>query len=299
MSYTKEIKREIGSLNHNRKCCDLALLATFYALLSEVSHNVITIKTENLMVGRKILILTKKYLLFEPDIEIKNKNTIIITIADKENIETLKNVLCLKSEKADIFYSTINPKFVLDDCCKRACVGGAFLVNGFIASPKKSYHLEITTHKKHVFDNITDAFFELGFNVKTTVRNNSYVLYLKNNEEISDFLNLVGAKRSFFRFVDTKLEKELKNDINRQLNCENANENKVISASLIQKRAIDKIIKQNKFDDLSEPLKKTAELRLNYPNIPLSELVLYSNEKITKSGLNHRLNKLISISENL
>ena len=144
-----------------------------------------------------------------------------------------------------------------------------------------------------------DIFFELGFNVKTVTRNNKYVLYLKNNEEISDFLNLVGAKMSLFKFIDTKLYKELKNDINRQLNCENANENKSISASLIQKKAIDKIIAAEKFECLSEPLKKTASLRLDYPNLPLSELVEMSEEKITKSGLNHRLNKLIEIAGKL
>ena len=301
MSYTKEVKREIGSLNHNRKCCDLALLATFYALLSEEKRSVITIKTENLTVGRKILVLTKKYLSFEPAIEIRNsaKNIIVITVDNKENIKALKDVLYLKSEKADIFYSVINPRLVLDECCKRACLGGAFLVNGFISSPKKSYHFEITTHKKNVFENLSDIFFELGFNIKTVVRNNKYVIYLKNNEEISDFLNLTGAKRSLFKFVDTKLEKELKNDINRQLNCENSNENKAISASLLQKKAIDKIVAANKFDNLSDALKKTAELRIVYPTMPLSELVLMSEAKITKSGLNHRLNKLISISEKL
>jgi len=299
LSFTKEIKREIGSLNHNRKCCDLALLTTFYALLAEEKRSVITIKTENLIVGRKILVLTKKYLQFEPEIEIKNKNIVIITIKDKANIEALKSVLYLKSNKADIFHSGINPRLVLDDCCKRACVCGAFLSNGFISSPKKSYHFEITTHKKYAFDNISDIFFELGFNIKTTVRNNKHVLYLKNNEEISDFLNLIGARRSLFKFVDTKLEKELKNDINRQLNCENANENKAISAGLTQKKAIDKIIASNKFDELSEPLKKAADLRMTYPNLPLSELALMSKEKISKSGLNHRLNKLISLAEKI
>ena len=174
-----------------------------------------------------------------------------------------------------------------------------FRSNGFISSPKKSYHFEITTHKKHVFDNISDIFLELGFNIKTTIRNNKYVLYLKNNEEISDFLNLTGARRSLFKFVDAKLEKELKNDINRQLNCESANENKAISASLIQKKAIDKIIAADKFSELTDALKKAANLRISYPNLPLSELILMSDEKITKSGLNHRLLKLISISEKL
>jgi DNA-binding protein WhiA len=301
MSFTNEVKKEINNTGYNRSCCDMATLATLYAFLSEKNRDKITLKTESASIARKIIILTKKYLGFDPEFIYNKeaKKVIKIVISDKENIDTVKNKLHLVSDKFDMFYSCISPKFVLDECCKKTVLKNAFLVGGFINSPKKSYHLEISTHKKRVFTDIVDILFEVGIDVKTTKRQNKYVLYIKNNEDISDFLSLIGAKRALFKFVDAKLEKEIKNDINRQLNCESSNENKAINASLIQTRAINKIIKAGYLDKLTEPLKKTCELRLKYPTTPLSELVMCSEAKITKSGLNHRLNKLIEISEKL
>jgi hypothetical protein len=277
----------------------MATLATLYAILSEKNRDKITLKTESASIARKIIILTKKYLGFDPEFMYSKeaRKIIKIVISDKENIETLKNKLHLVSDKFDMFYSCISPKFVLDECCKKTVLKNAFLVSGFINSPKKSYHLEISTHKKRVFSDLVDIFFEVGIEAKSIVRQNKYVIYIKNNEDICDFLSLIGAKKALFKFVDTKLEKEIKNDINRQLNCESSNENKAINSSLIQTKAINKIIKAGYFDNLTDPLKQTAELRLKYPTTPLSELVALSEIKITKSGLNHRLNKLIEISE--
>lgn len=301
MSFTSETKREITSSSHTRSCCDMASLATLYALLSEKNRDKITLKTESVSIARKIIILTKKYLLFDPQFiyNPKTRKLIQIVITDKDNIETIKNKLHLVSDKFDMFYSCISPTFALDECCKKTILKTAFLVCGFINSPKKSYHLEIATHKKRVFSDLVDIFDEVGIDAKTIKRQNKYVIYIKNNEEICDFLSLMGAKKALFKFVDAKLEKEIKNDINRQLNCESSNENKAINASLIQMKAINKLIKANYLDNLTTPLRETAELRLRYPTTPLSELVLLSETKLTKSGLNHRLNKLIQISDKI
>ena len=187
----------------------------------------------------------------------------------------------------------------MEDCCKRTVLQTAFLAAGFVNSPKKSYHLEIVTHKKRVFTDILNILEEVGIEAKGIIRQNKYVVYLKNNELICDLLGMIGVKRGLFLYHEIKMEKELKNDINRQMNCENANENKTINTAVLQIAAIGKIMKSPIFETLSEPLRETMKLRLANPELSLSELCEVSETPITKSGLNHRLNKLLKIAETL
>lgn len=299
MSFNAEIKKELSAVAVNKRCCEKALLCTFFALLSEEKKGIITLKTENINIGRKIITLSKKLLSADLSFEIKEnkrrKNPIIVITASLKDSEKIKKELNLKNEKADIFYSNIPPSFTLNPCCKKASLLGAFLASGFITNPKKSYHLELVTHKKKVIENLFEIMLELSLEPKMTTRKNKYVIYIKNNEEICDFLGIIGAKRSLFKFHETKVEKEIKNRVNRALNCESANQDKVIQTSLLQIQAIEKLIKSGKINELSEDMKKTAYLRLNNPDMSLSELAEVADFKITKSGLNHRLKKITDL----
>ncbi len=304
MSFTGEIKRELSAMTPKKSCCELATLATLYALLSEEKRSEIILKTENITVARRIVILTRKLLGIELETDIrsnrsKTRKQIAVIVSGKENIDILKKTLKMTSEKADIFHSRIDPAFSVEECCKRAVLQTAFLVNGFVNSPKKSYHLEIATHKKRVFQDILAIAEELGVELKTILRQNKYVMYLKNNEFICDFLGLIGVKRGLFQYHEIKMEKELKNDINRQMNCESANENKRLNAALSQIKALKKLEKSNKMETLSPKLREAMELRLQYPTLSLAELAEKSATPITKSGLNHRLNKLLQLAETI
>ena len=304
MSFTAEIKRELSGAAPRKDCCEKAALATLYALLSEEKRSEIVLKTENITIARRIIILSRKLLGIdlEPDIRSnrsRSRKQIYLTVCGKENIDILKKELKLVSDKANIFYSRLDPSFSVTDCCKRVVLQMAFLTSGFVASPKKSYHLEISTHKKRVYSDLLGIFEEVGIPVKSIVRQNKYVIYLTNNELICDFLGLIGVKRGLFQYHEIKMEKELKNGINRQMNCESANENKTINSALLQTKAIHKIQKSGKADTLSAPLLETMELRLRYPTQSLSQLCELSETKITKSGLNHRLRKLVEFAETL
>ena len=304
MSFSGEIKRELSGITPKKPCCELAALATLYALLSEEKRSEIVLKTENITIARRIIILSRKCLGLDLTLDIrsnrsKTRKQIYLTVSGKENIDILKRELKLQSEKANIFHSRIDPSFSLTECCKRTVLQTAFLVSGFVGSPKKSYHLELSTHKKRVFTDLLNIFEEIGIEVKSITRQNKYVLYLKNNELICDFLGLIGVKRGLFQYHEIKMEKELKNGINRQMNCESANENKTINTALLQTKAIQKIQKSGKAQTLSDSLRETMELRLRYPTHSLSELCELSETKITKSGLNHRLRKLIQIAETI
>ena len=304
MSFTGEIKRELSGAMPKRACCEMASLATLYAMLSEEKRSEIHLKTENITIARRIIILSRKLLgiELEPDIRSassKSRKQIHLVVSGKENIEILKNELHMISEKANIFSSRIDPSFSVSDCCKRTVLQTAFLAAGFVNSPKKSYHLEIVTHKKRVFTDLIGILEEVGIDAKSITRQNKYVIYLKNNELICDFMGMIGVKRGLFLYHEIKMEKELKNEINRQMNCESANENKTINTALLQTKAIQKIMKSAVAETLSAPLRETMQLRLAYPTMSLSELCEVSETKITKSGLNHRLNKLIKIAESL
>ncbi len=302
MSFNTEIKKELSGLYSVKECCEKSSLATYYAILSEEKKTGIYIKTENLNLARRIAVLTKKILDIEPEVILKKtqkKGTMIMTlkITGNEKTEKLKNTLKLFHSSSKTFFSRIDPEFTLSQCCKNASIKAAFLACGLISSPKKSYHLEFVTHKKQVCEDLVSTLIELSFEPKISKRRNSYVIYIKNNEEIYKFLGLINAKRSMMKFYEVKSEKNLKNIINRQLNCENANENKRINTAVIQTQAIRLLKKSGKFEELPVDLKKTAELRLNNPDASLSELSELADFPITKSGLNHRLKKIINIAQ--
>lgn len=303
MSFTGEIKRELSAIAPHKPCCEVATLATLYALLSEEKRNEIYLKTENITVARRIIILSRKILGLELETDIrsnrsKTRKQIAVIVSGKENIRLLKEGLRMVSDKADIFHSRIDPAFSLEKCCKRAVLQTAFLAGGFVGSPKKSYHLEIATHKKQVFCDLLLVAEELGLEMKTINRQNKYVMYLKNNEQICDFLNIIGVKRGLFQYHEIKMEKELKNGINRQMNCESANENKRLDTALSQIKAIKKLQNSAKMETLSPALLEAMELRLANPTLSLGELAEISPTPISKSGLNHRLKKLMQLAEN-
>lgn len=302
MSYNAEIKKELSGIYQNKECCNLATLSAYYALLGEEKKSGIYLKTENATVARRISILTEKIFGAETEIRIKptkkdGKNIFTLKITDKNDVEAIKEKLKLSHKNTNVFFSRIEPSFTVDNCCKIACIQACFLASGMIISPKKSYRLEFSTHKKQVSEDIGGILSELGFEPKFSKRNSVFVIYIKNNEEIFRFLSLMNAKRSLKKFIEAKEEKDLKNRINRQLNCENANENKTINSAVLQFKAIDTLKKNGKFDTLSSDLKMTAQLRIDNPQASLNELVKKAGFTITKSGINHRLNKLIEIAQ--
>lgn len=302
LSFNTEIKKELSGIYQDKECCNIATLATLLAVLSEEKKTGIYVKTENATVARRIGVLTKKLFGFETQFSVKatkkvGKYIFTVKITDKNNIALIKEKLKMCHPNTGVFFSRIEPSFTLNACCKIASMQAFFLACGMILSPKKSYRLEFCTHKKQVAEDMGGILSELGFEPKFSKRNSSFVIYIKNNEEIFRFLSLMNTKRSLKKFMEAKEEKDLKNRINRQLNCENANENKTINSAVLQFKAIDTLKKNKKFDELSSDLKKTAQLRLDNPQASLSELVKKADFSITKSGLNHRLNKLIKIAQ--
>lgn len=181
----------------------------------------------------------------------------------------------------------------------RICVREAFIKTGFINNPNKDYHLEMLFKSQDKAEEIKDILKRYYINTKIIIKNKSYMIYIKDGEEISKFLAFVGASATMLKFEEIRVIKETKNNINRLVNCETANLNKTVNASVIQIEDIKLIKKHKKFDDLPKGLKEIAQAREENPELTLEQLGLSLTTPIGKSGVNHRLKKLHEIAEEL
>ena len=203
----------------------------------------------------------------------------------KENFESLNN------NKND-------ERFQINEDEKKAIIRGAFLGSGTISEPRKAYHLEIYFKDEKSLCFCIKILTSYNVNVKS-IRQNKNILYIEEGESISNFLAFVGAKKSVLEFEDTRVVKEIRNNVNRQLNLENANLNKTILSSVKQINYIKLIKKKNKFNELTEKEKKLAEIRLKNPDASLEELKKMLGENISKSGVSHRMKKIEELAKNL
>lgn len=175
-------------------------------------------------------------------------------------------------------------------------IKGAYLGAGSINNPEKKYHLEIGFSQKEEAENVIEYLKAFDIKSNTIEKNNQYSVYIKDGEEISKFLALLGANKSVLRFEEIRVQREMNNKINRIVNCETANLNKTINASIEQVEAIRKLKSSGKFEKMDEPLKEIAQLRLENPNASLIELGKMLKNPVGKSGVNYRLKKIVEIA---
>ncbi|MBQ7507236.1 MAG: DNA-binding protein WhiA [Lachnospiraceae bacterium] len=212
--------------------------------------------------------------------------------AGKERIEKRKAFLDRRG--------THEPRFDRrKDCCRRAYLRGAFLSAGSITDPARSYQLEFSLNDEELLNELTQVLSELGLSPKTVQRKNRTVLYFKEGEEIADLLNLCGAHQALMAFENARIVRDVRNTLNRRVNCETANLEKTASASVKQLKDIRRIENTIGLSSLAKPLREAAELRLMNPELPLSELGNLFSPPLGKSGVRHRLQKISDIAEKL
>ena len=282
MSFSSEVKEELSKLNNFKNKKELAAEFLGYMLSSNsnFSKNKIEYLTENeFNIERFYKILFNLDLEYEP--EIRGKTFVA------------------KFEKTDKLYSYLDLRLDLTDEEKRSVVKGAFLGAGSVNNPEKQNHLEVGFNKKENMDFINNICKSFDIHLKELIDkdNHKYTLYIKDGETISMFLALIGANQSVLKFEEIRVLREIKNNVNRKVNCETANLEKTVSASVIQVDDIKLLIKLKKFDDLPDYLKEIAYVRLDNPDASLKELGELLDNKISKSGVNHRLQKIHEIAE--
>ena len=307
MSFASETKKELTNLEV-KTCCNLAELSALIRMNGSLSFSnrklVVDIQTENAAIARRIYTLLKKSyqvqveLLVRKKMRLKKNNVYIVRLAEqaKEILEDTK----ILGEGFTIIHD-ISPDLIKKKCCKRSYLRGAFLAGGSVNNPEtSSYHLEIASLYKEHNDSLCELMNTFGLNSKTLERKKGFITYLKEAEKITEFLNIVGAHNALLRFEDVRIVRDMRNSVNRLVNCETANLNKTIGASIRQVeniRFIDSIVG---LQVLPDKLREIAELRVQYPDVTLKELgEMVSGGTISKSGINHRLRKIDEIADKL
>lgn len=232
-----------------------------------------------------------------PAVSVKN-NKLTLYLADLNDIRVLKNGLKLEEDDG-ILYLRIDPAFLQSGEEKKALIRGAFLGGGSVSNPEKSYHLEFATRSFECAQTLVEVIGEFGIEARITTRKTEVVVYIKENEAIADLLGLLGASASLMEIYNTVILKEMRNDVNRKLNCETANLSKTADASARQILAIQSVLRAHGEDFLSPELREIARVRLEFPEASLKELGEMLSPPIGKSGANHRLKKIIEIAQSI
>lgn len=298
VSFSGNAKAEMCRSFPQKQCCALAQCFGILLFCNCFSSDCIRIVTESKEFAFILPKLFKRAfgLSFDsmPEIEVGGKQ--VFMIADKSKLSQIMNAYGFTP--TDTISLHINLPVVEDDCCKSAFFRGAFLAGGSVTDPVKGYHLEIcTTHQRVVRESY--ALFEelVGFYPKTAARGGSQVLYLKNSDQISDVLTRLSAPVSAMGVMEARLEKELNNKVNRRCNCDEANTSKVVEASQEQISAIRILEKRAVVDQLPEKIKQAALVRMANPEASLTELAAMMNPPISKSAMNHRMQRLMQIAK--
>lgn len=307
MSFASETKKELTNLEV-KPCCSIAELSAMIRMNGSLSFSnrkmVVDIQTENAAIARRIYTLLKKNyqvqveLLVRKKMRLKKNNVYIVRLAERAR-EILEDTKII-GEGFTIIHD-ISPDLIKKKCCKRSYLRGAFLAGGSVNNPEtSSYHLEIASLYKEHNDSLCELMNTFGLNSKTLERKKGFITYLKEAEKITEFLNIVGAHNSLLRFEDVRIVRDMRNSVNRLVNCETANLNKTIGASLRQVENIRFIDQTVGLQILPDKLREIAELRMNYTEVTLKELgEMVSGGNISKSGINHRLRKIDEIAEKL
>jgi cell division protein WhiA len=307
MSFASETKKELTNLEV-KTCCIQAELSALIRMNGSLSFSsrklVVDIQTENAAIARRIYTLLKKSydvqveLLVRKKMRLKKNNVYIVRLSQRAR-EILEDTKII-GEGFTIIHN-IAPELIKKKCCKRSYLRGAFLAGGSVNNPEtSSYHLEIASLYKEHNDSLCELMNTFELNSKTLERKKGYITYLKEAEKITEYLNIVGAHNALLRFEDVRIVRDMRNSVNRLVNCETANLNKTIGASIRQVENIRYINATVGLQILPEKLREIAELRLNYTDVTLKELgEMVSGGTISKSGINHRLRKIDAIAEKL
>lgn len=308
MSFASETKKEMTQIEVD-DCCGKAELSAMIRMNGTMSFSnkqlSLDIQTENAAIARRIYTLLKRFyrpypveLLVRKKMRLKKNNVYICRIREGSK-HILENLLILS--EGFQFQHEIDPSLVEKNCCKRAYLRGAFLAGGSVNNPEtSSYHLEIYSSYKDHADSLTKLMNGFQLNSKTIERKKGFVTYMKEAEKISDFLSIAGAHSALLKFEDVRIIRDMRNSVNRLVNCETANLNKTIDAALRQVENIRFIDDAIGIDQLPERLREIARLRVEHQDVTLKELgEMVSTGNVSKSGVNHRLRKIDEIAESL
>lgn len=312
MSFSVKVKNEVCrnvNMTKDEAAAQLAAMMKVSGtlLIGGNRHFSFRITTENPAIARLIFKLLKKHfdvhtkIMVKRSSSLKKNNIYMVIITEEMGVKNLLKDIGLFKEVENIFALDygIGEDIKRHDATKRAYLRGAFLGGGSVSNPEKTYHLELVTHDEDYAKELSDLINSYGLTSKVIQRKSSYVVYLKEGEQIVDMLNIIGAHSSLLELENVRILKEMRNNVNRLVNCETANLSKTVNAAVRQVESIKQIEREIGLRRLPKNLRDIAELRLNYPDESLKELGEMLKPPVGKSGVNHRLRRIEKIAAEL
>jgi len=310
VSFSTQTKDELARLYPEKKCCQIAELAALIRMDGTITiaanHKLgLHVATENAAVARKIIRLGKTVFQLEAEIQIqrslrlKKSNAYVVRFPSTPQMSAVMKELGVLEQSGNI-QPGIKKALLKHQCCRRSYLRGAFLGAGSVNSPEGNYHLEIISNDLTYAEELAALMnrFE-GIQAKVSSRKHWHIVYLKESEQIVNFLNVIGAHQALLSFENTRIVKGMRNQVNRLVNCETANLNKTVNASIKQMENIKLIHDMLGLEKLPPRLKMIASLRLENPDVSLKELGEMMEPPVGKSGVNHRMRKLEELAEEL
>lgn len=312
MSFSGNVKDELSRQLSSARHCQIAEIAAIISLcgriqISTEDEYTIKIHTETISVARKYFTLLKNTFQIIAEVSVRQNSCLrkskTYTVAIRENEDSLRvlkatKLMNLQGEIQEDL-SLVSNLVIQKTCCKRAFIRGAFLAAGSLSAPEKFYHFEIVCISLAKAEQLRAIIKTFDVDAKIVLRKKYYVLYVKEGAQIVDLLNVMEAHQSLMKLENVRILKEMRNSVNRKVNCETANINKTVSAAVKQIEDITYIKKTVGFSELTDGLAEIASLRLAHPEATLKELGGMLNPPVGKSGVNHRLRKLGEIAQEI
>lgn len=312
MSFSSSVKDELSRQMPGARHCQIAETAAILSLCGRVKisasdHFWIEIHTENVAVARKYFTLLKKTYNINTDISIRHSSSLnksrsyILSVNDDETARKILMTCRLMKPFGVIEedFSISDSLIIQRECCKRAFIRGAFLASGSVSDPVKTYHFEIVCLSEAKAKQLQMIMETFNINARVIKRRKYFVVYVKDSSQVVDLLNIMGAYNALMDMENVRIVKDMRNNVNRKVNCETANINKTVSAAVKQIEDIRFIQMSSAFDELPESLQEMAELRVRYPEATLAELGQLLDTPVGKSGVNHRLKKISLFADEL
>lgn len=296
MSFSGNVKAELCRIGLQKKCCAVAEAYGVLLYANTFSAHEIKIITASEEFAQHLPRLFRKAfgLSFDSLPPEDNTGKNILVINDAAKIDAIFN--CYGYDAQSTLVHHINLGVLEEDCCRASFIRGAFLAGGSITDPEKRYHLELVTDHMNVSRETYSILLEMGFEPRDTTRAGNYITYFKQSEAIEDFFTTIGAAGAAMDIMQAKIEKDMRNSINRKVNCDSANADKIVSAAAAQLEKIREIDRKIGLDTLPGQLQEVAWLRVANPEASLADLAMLSDPPVSKSCINHRLRKLMNYS---
>jgi DNA-binding protein WhiA len=297
-SFAGKVKNELCRVPVQRLCCARAEAYGVLLYGNTFSPTEVRLITESSDFAARLPRLFQRAFGLKFDrLPEEERGKLIFGITDRSKLDRIINQLGYDPRQNLVLH--VNFGLLEDECCRTAFLRGAFLAGGSVTDPEKRYHLELDTGHAQASREVATLLTEMGFLPHSVRRGGSSVIYFKQSEHIEDLLTTIGAPAAAMDIMTAKVDKEIRNGANRAMNCDMANVNKTIDAALEQKNAIQRLQENGRLERLPEKLRQTALLRLQYPEMSLSQLAEKCDPPVTKSCMNHRMRKLLEEAKKL